>query len=56
MMLVINLSYFTKFGRQNPPKMQFLHVFDLASGFGVYVKALVDFKAFYFFISVLVFM
>ena len=33
-------------------KIQFVHVFSLAFGFGVYLKTLIGFKAFYFFSSV----
>ena len=40
---------FAEFSRRNPPKkIQFVHVFGSAFGFGIYVKALIDFKSFYF--------
>ena len=49
------LSYLLKFGHQNRKnKIKFVHVFGSAFGFdfGAYVKALIGFKAFYFFGSV----
>ena len=47
------LSYLLKFGHRNRKnKIKFVHVFGSAFGFGAYVKALIGFKAFYFFGSV----
>ena len=44
----INMSYLLNFGRRTEKKIKFMYVFGSVSGFGfgVYVKAVIDFKAF----------